>query len=621
MMHAQMPSKDNSPATFTMMLRILVSAVFAMFLCAGYSCRRAEKRPAGNAVANTTAPGSPSFLLMTLDTWRWDHLGASGSGKVATPTLDRLAQEGVYEPEAETPCPLTTPAHATILTGLLPLRHGILDVISYRLAEGAPTLAEAFRAKGYGTAAFLSSRTLDRRFGLSRGFETYDEGNPGGGGNPGADAPGRDGAETTRAAVEFLRAQPPGAPLFVWIHYYDAHLPYRPRPVQDARYPGKPYAAQVAFMDDEAGKVLSALRADTGRSWRMIVVGDHGEGLFDHHESTHGMALYRSTLHVPLLFFPKPDKPLAHARPWRLEDLSPTVREWCGLGPADGSDGTSLFRTGGEGRLLPSLTLQPSIYYGVNPCLGVRKGSLMYMRHGVEELFDLAADPDEGRDLSTDPSHRKELGELRAACKAAFPSEKLQTAASSTVPEHAADLQNLRALGYLGGFVPGLGSLQRADIRKVCDDQAAFDEAKKSYQQNQNAAAMRRAYEDLLARYPGAALYYKEFGVFLIRRKDNPAAAQAFERAIRLNPGDIMSLANLGGLELEAGRADRARALYEAVLGLDPDDPVAHKNLGIIYAGYLKDPAKAVQHYKKYLEIAPDSDAALVRAYIAAHAP
>ena len=594
-------------------------------LCAALACGPSEKKgeapsrgaqPPAPAVAGpANKAGKPSLLLITIDTWRWDYVGASDSGRVATPNLDRLAREGVYEPECETPCPLTTPAHSSLLTGLLPLHHGVLDCISYALPARVPTLAEAFLGKGFTTAAFVSSLSLDKRYGLAHGFRTYDEGSMvnARGANP--DRPERDGGETTDAARGYLSSQPSSVPLFVWIHYYDLHMPYRKRPSLEAAYPGRPYAAQAAFVDSEVGKLLEALGADKGRAWRIVIVGDHGEGLGDHHEMGHGTALYRSTLHVPLIIWPKPERALAHAKPWRLEDLAPTVRQWFAL-PAQAGDGQSLFAGEGAARFLASLTIQPSIQYGVNPCLGMRRGPLMYIRHGLEELYDLSADPEEARDLSRDQARKRDLEELRAACNEAFPPERLQAAASAAIQTQDADLNALRGLGYVGGFVPALKELQRADIQKVCEDEAAFYAAEDAYKRDRAASPMKQAYESLLASYPRAALFYQKFGIFLLSQDDREGAAIAFERAVKLNPRDTTSLVNLAGLELAAGKVERAKALYEAVLALDANDPVAHKNLGIIYQGFLKDPAQAVAHYKRYLELGPDADEDMIRKYI-----
>jgi choline-sulfatase len=605
--------------TATQVRRLLAGTAFLALLCAPAACRRAEGHSRVTSAA-PEAPESPSFLLITLDTWRWDYIGASGSGKVATPALDRLAREGIYEPEAETPVPLTTPAHATILTGLAPLHHGVLDCISYALAPDPPVLAEAFAASGRRTAAFLSSVSLDRRYGLDRGFQTYDQGEMGRNPALAAFSSTRDGAQTTDAALAYLGGQPARTPLFVWIHYYDMHLPYRDRPAYTARYPKDAYAAQAAFLDDEVARVLAALQADRGRAWRVLIAGDHGEGFGDHHEMGHGMALYRSTLHVPLIFWPRPDRPLQHARPWSLEDLDSTVREWFGLPAAGAHDGESLFRPGGVDRLLTSMTIQPCVQFAVNACLGVRRGPLMYMRHGIEELFDLASDPGETRDLAADAGRRADVESLRRACNAAFPPAALQAALAPTANVSSADLQNLRSLGYLGGGARSDAKLQRADIRQVCDDEALLAGAKEAYRRDRNPEPLAQAYAAVLARYPRAALCWQEYGTFLLERNRTDEAARAFEQAVRYNPKDTTALVNLGGLELSKGRVDRAKVLYEMVLGVDPDDPVAHKNLGIIFAEYLKDPPQAVSHYKRYLEIAPDSDAGLVKAYIAAHA-
>jgi choline-sulfatase len=359
---------------------------------------------------------------------------------VATPNLDRLAAEGVYEAEAETPYPLTTPAHATILSGFLPLQHGVLNVLGFRLAAGTPVLGEGFKAKGYATAAFVSSLTLDRRFGLAKGFDTYDQGTLGHDSAAASESPERDGAETTDAALSFLRAQKPEAPLFLWIHYYDLHIPYRKRADFDAKYPGRPYAAAVAFVDAEVGRVRSALESDPARSWRMVVVGDHGEGFLDHREATHGLTLYREAVHVPLLLWPKPERTIQLPRPWSLEDLAPTIRDWVGLPAAPRSDGRSLFaQAPAEERLLPSLTLQPAILFGVNPFVGIRRRALVYFRHGVEELYDLAHDPDERHDLSGAPSYRMAFSELRAATDISLPVGMLEKAAAGMVKEHSED--------------------------------------------------------------------------------------------------------------------------------------------------------------------------------------
>jgi tetratricopeptide (TPR) repeat protein len=416
--------------------------------------------------------------------------------------------------------------------------------------------------------------------------------------------------------MAFIGGQTLDKPLFVWAHYYDLHLPYRPRPDFDVKYPGNPYAAEAAFVDGQVGQLAAAIKADQGRNWRIVVVGDHGEGLGDHHEMGHGMALYRSTLHVPLIVWPKPERLLQHPQPWRLEDLDPTLRSWFGLPSATHVDGDDLFATGNAGRLLPALTIQPCVQFAVNPCLGIRKGSWMYMRHGVEELYDLAADPGETKDLAHDAAQKSMLAGLRADCDSLISLANLTKAAERTAKRNPAELQGLQGLGYIGIPVSNFGALQRADIRSVCDDESAIERAKKEFQRTNSPQPLRAAYESLLQKYPQAGGYLKDYGEFLIKLGDIDGAFRAFDRAVRLDPHDQASLANLGGLYLAKGQPEKAKVVFEAVLAINEADPVAHKNLGIIYAHYIKDPAKAVEHYKRYLEIAPDADAEMVRQYI-----
>jgi tetratricopeptide (TPR) repeat protein len=348
----------------------------------------------------------------------------------------------------------------------------------------------------------------------------------------------------------------------------------------------------------------------------VLVVGDHGEGLGDHGELAHGFALYRSTLHVPSILFPKPAKPLLHAKPWRMEDLGATVREWFDLTPLNASDGESLFDRGKDQRLLPSSTVLPSIQFSVNPSLGMRKGNLMYMRQGSEELYDLATDPDENRDLARDPTHRSDLEKLRAACDAAFPVERLQAVAVPTVENTPVELQGLQGLGYVGGFVPPFGNLQPADLHRVMEDDARFERIRETYRKDRNHEGMIQAYRTILDKYPRAAPYWKNYGLLLLQLGRQGDALPVFERAAQLNPRDAGSLVNLGSLYLIKGEVPKAKVLFELALAVNDTNAVAHKNLGIIYATTLKDPAKAVMHYKRYLELGPDADAKIIRDYV-----
>jgi choline-sulfatase len=560
----------------------------------------------------------PSLLIITIDTWRWDYIGAAGTGKVRTPNMDRLAKEGIYEREAVTPCPLTTPAHASLFSGLLPQKHGVLDCVGFVLKPGVATLAESFKKAGYLTAAFVSSDSVARRFGLDRGFDHYNDSGIGKRSKDDWLFGTKDGALTTAAALEYM-AHNYDKPLFLWVHYFDLHAPYRNRPIFDGKYPGNRYAAEVAFVDEQVGKLVSACEKISGSGkWRVVIVGDHGEGMGDHDEMGHGMALYRSTVHVPLVIYPKPRAALMHDRPWSLLDIDPTVREWFGLKPQAGQDGETLFKMGTPGRPIPMLTLMPTFTFAVEPVLGIRKDNYSYIRFGSEELYDTSTDPEEQKNLVLLPGMKDILANLRSKCDAVFPPGMLQPIMTPTLKSSAEELNSLMGLGYIGGSAPSLSNLQKADMATMLADWKFLQENWEEGFKNGKPLQVKSAFFEMVKKYPNAPVILRTYGKFCLKTGDYPQALQTFERIVKNDPADEEALVNLGTLYLMQGKAEKARVVLEAAEAINPDDSVCQKNLGLLYGDILKQPVKAIPHYQKYLELEPNSpDAASIRAYVA----
>ena len=256
------------------------------------------------AACNRTPPPAPiqkpNVLLITVDTLRADRVGRG-----LTPALDELAARGTRFTAARSTAPLTLPSHASIMTGTLPPENGV-RVNGAALAT-RPTLARSFKDAGYQTGAFVGAYVLDRRFGLSGGFDTYDDRvqrDPSGAARLEAE---RRGDIVVDAALKWLGGRS-GTPFFAWVHLYDPHAPYNPPQEFLAKAGGKPYDGEVAFADAQVGRLVDFLRS-SGQIDRTIVVvtGDHGEGLGDHGEETHGMLAYDSTLRVPLILVLPPE--------------------------------------------------------------------------------------------------------------------------------------------------------------------------------------------------------------------------------------------------------------------------------------------------------------------------
>ena len=264
-------------------------------------CAAAAIAGCGSAPRQQTSTSPPKrIVLVTIDTWRSDALGASGSDRVKTPNLDAFARGGWYFPKAWSSATLTTPSHATLLTGLEPYRHGVRDNHGFRLSSSARTLALVLREKGYATAAFVSAHPLARISGLDNGFNVYDD----------RCAPGdllsvvprwRQGSETIEAARVWLLHAPER--FFLWVHLYEPHDPYAPPEPHRSAYRAAPYFGEVAYTDELVGRLKTALGEAGRKDALWIISGDHGEALHDHGEATHSLSVYDATARVPLIFW------------------------------------------------------------------------------------------------------------------------------------------------------------------------------------------------------------------------------------------------------------------------------------------------------------------------------
>lgn len=288
-----------------------------------------------------------NVLLVTLDTTRADRIGCYGYPQAATATLDRLATRGLLFENAFAGVPLTLPSHATILTGLHPPEHGIRVNGRHRLSAAIPTLADILRNRGYRTAAFIASAVLDRRFGLDRGFDLYDDRmQPPRRGTRAADAENPADIIAERV-IAWLARQDGKAPFFAWVHFFDPHAPYEP-PAPYRTGATDPYDGEIAFMDAQLGRLLESLRErpSLADNTLILVCGDHGEAFGEHEEYGHGMLLYEPTMRVPFLIVPPDGVSLAMriAEAVALVDVAPTILAALEVKPLRPMSGRALVR-------------------------------------------------------------------------------------------------------------------------------------------------------------------------------------------------------------------------------------------------------------------------------------
>jgi choline-sulfatase len=390
--------------------------------------------------------------LVTIDTLRADHIHCYGYENVRTPTIDSLARGGIRFTSVFTPTPLTNPAHATIMTGDLPSTHGVTD-FGIPLDKEYPSLAELLKKAGYHTSAFIGAVILDSRKlgpGLNRGFDYYDNFPRRPPKGPRWGRLERRGVDVVDRAIRWLDTHPAG-PRFVWIHLFDPHAPYLPPAPYLKLYKDHPYDGEIAYADAALGLLVRYLkeRGSYGASL-VIVVGDHGESLGEHSEATHGIFLYDATLHVPLIL-KLPSGRAARTvitSQVRTIDILPTVLELISI-DIPKVDGESLqplmVRGPHEDRPAFGETDYP-LRFGWAPLRSLRKNGLKLVEAPRPELYDLATDPKEARNIYEPWDQRvKDFRHAMSAMPLPFRSAPV---AQESVKQST--LNELRALGYLG---------------------------------------------------------------------------------------------------------------------------------------------------------------------------
>src|SRR5579863_1387913 len=395
----------------------------------------------------------PNLLLVTLDTTRADRISCYGYAAGTTPVLDSLAADGVLCERVFTVAPITLPAHTTMFTGLYPAENGVVTNGRGRLDDRIPTLAEVLERQGYDTGAFVASFVLNAKFGLNRGFRTYDDdfANE----ELGADTMHRQrhGESVVTAALKWLGLTRE-KPFFCWVHLYDPHAPYLPHTDLFAdKFIDRPYDAEIAYVDQQVGRLVDFLKSSQIDDQTLVVaVGDHGEGLGEHVEREHGMTLYDDSLHVPLIFRYRGKLPVKRvAENISLVDLSPTILDLLGLKDPRQTSGQSLKRVlAGDAQATRSFFAATDIPFLVNEWSPLQcwiESDWKYVRTTKPELYDLAADPHERQNVL---EANTEIADKMKSRLAEFV-KRLVPREAIAVQLTASELRALKDLNYIGG--------------------------------------------------------------------------------------------------------------------------------------------------------------------------
>lgn len=564
-------------------------------------------RPGRSGIKLPAAP-SDNILLITLDTTRADHLGCYGYPQAKTPHLDGLAREGVRFSRVYCPAPLTLPSHCSIMSGLYPVAHGVRNN-GHNLPQGIRTLAEIMKGQGYSTSAFVSSFSVDSRFGIGRGFDVYDD-------TFQSQLPLKSQNAERRAGETFARfslwlENNWQKKFFAWVHYFDPHLPYDPPSPYGEEFSGHPYDGEIAYMDQYVGALLERLKEKGILDKTIIIVaGDHGEGLGDKVETGHGLFLYEETLRVPLIFYNPRIFPRSQVieSETRLVDVAPTILEMIGLkGEATGMQGRSLIDwiKGKTRSDLDGLveTVYPRENFGWSELVGLVSGPWKFIQAPRPELYDLKNDP--GERINVYGSSAEKAGELKKILER----EILRLSSSSAgiggnVPARAEDLEKLKSLGYLN-FAPAKPGSSLPDPKDKISSLRLIQQAQ-AFEFEEKYLEAERIYRQLLEDMPDSPASYVNLAIAQARQNRFDQAIATLDLGIARIPDSEILLVRLGHTYLVTGRVQEALATMEKVLVLNPQNVDALTVCaGALEATGRKDEARA--YYDRALAIEPES--------------
>lgn len=532
-------------------------------------------------------------VLVTIDTLRYDAVGFDGNSRGTTPHLDAVAAEGRVFTAAHAHNVVTLASHTNILTGLYPYQHGVRDNAGFRLPASIPTLGTMLKENGYETGAFIGAFVLDSRYGLARGFDTYE------GLYEHVEEP-QDfeirqarADEVVKAALAWWSARE-GKRRFLWVHVYDPHAAYDPPEPFRSRFADDPYLGEVAFTDTALAPLLAAVRAARPAPL-LVVTADHGEARGDHGEMTHSLFCYESTIHVPLLLS-CPDLVTAGRddAAARHVDIVPTVLDAVGDTRDRKLPGRSLLAPGRsaapEGSYFEALSA--ALNRGWAPLRGLVVSGEKYIDLPVPELYDLPADPAEAKNLAAE--RRDSVRKLRPRLTA-LPAGPMERGAIGA--DEAAKLQSL---GYLTGSAEQKASYGPADDPKnlIAVDRQLHNvvDLFERGRVDESVALARR----VVAENPRMRMGYLQLSFLLQEKNDLVGAVQVLKASNEHGAGGESMDRRRAMLLAELGRTDEAVAVVERHGKSEDPDTLNAIGIALTDAGR---PAEGLAVFARALEI------------------
>ena len=586
-----------------------------------------------------------NVLLITIDTLRADRLSCYSSEHLNTPNIDSLAERGILFTKAFAHTSTTLPSHTNILFGTTPLHHGVHDNSNFIIREEFLSVAEHLKLHNYATAAFIGAFPLDSRFGVSQGFDLYDDdydirsSKTDVGGERKADI-------VVDRAINWLKEQ--NSLWFLWIHCWDPHDPYEPPEPFKTKFSKNPYDGEVAYVDHVLGRLFSYMEEKNLFDNSLVIfTGDHGESLWEHNEETHGFFAYNSTTWIPLIISVPDLKSRKVEQHVSHIDIFPTICEVLDIEKPAFLHGTSLLPALEgkklQGRAIYFESLYPYYSRGWAPLRGYIYDNEKFIDSPIPELYNIEKDFDELENLAS----KKNLNGYRKKLDQIISSLFVDESSQARQKLDRESLERLRSLGYVSGssasakesfgpdhdvkvLIPyhnkstkamnlyrdgkvreGIKLLKEV-ITERDDVGIAYENLAKIYEEQ---GRLKDAIDVLKLGLDAAPSYYEilyTYVTYLLK------AGQFDEVIAVVNSRSMLQIEidpeiwNFLGLAYwNIGNLEDAQKAFEKSISLDKKFPIPYNNLGSLFFSIFKETKdikvyeKALEKYKKAIELDP----------------
>lgn len=509
----------------------------------------------------------PNIIVISIDTLNVNRTSLFNYNQNTTPFLKNLSKRGYILKNSFTPTPLTLPAHCTLLTGIFPHNLGVYDNLNSSLLKDYKTLPEILKENDYTTCAIVSSYILSSSFGISRGFDFFEEISfeqlKGGA----LSIPERDAKKTTDIGINYLKELK--TPFFLFIHYFDPHIPYDPPKEFEKKFKD-PYDGEVSFVDREIERLFNSYK-EIKNCW-IFIVSDHGEGLGENEELTHGYFLYKTTTQVLFLVIP-PEKEKIKINVERLTslaDIFPTILKILKIENLEKIDGIDIFEEKNK-RFLPLETLYGFFHHNFSPLRGITDGKIEY-------IFNFS------------PYNR----EYEKILKSLFKNSK-QPIKSYDKGKYGKDLTSI---GYLSGPTKEIPSMEKwKNFPSPFEKKHFINKIARIFDTNNLLENLREL--EILA--PSDPEVLKLLGDYYKKNGEYEKSINYYEKALRSSPFYFEIFLNLSQSYIKIKKFENALQSINNYLKAIQNDPIAFYYKGTILDSLGK-PEEALSYFKKSMQ-------------------